>query len=80
MWKWTCPKDPNIIMEHHSFKQLDEMLQAHENGVVIPGFKSYPGCGLIHDYWDDGEPCSFRGHRNKGCRIPYIPDPNGPDQ
>lgn len=77
MWNWTCPKDPMIINEHHSFKQLDEFLTAHENGVGgVPGvMRGFPGCNLTHDYWDDGEPCS---HRN--CRMRYIPDPNGPDQ
>lgn len=69
MWKWTCPKSQGLEWEHHSFKSLDESLTAHERGFKVPGFRAFPACDEIHDYWDDGEPCQQRN-----CRIPYIPD------
>jgi hypothetical protein len=75
MWNWTCPKSPKVIWEHHTLKGLELMLTAHEKGLNIPGFEPIPGCGEIHDYWDDGIPCGL----GKKCSFRYIPDPNGPD-
>lgn len=73
MWKWTCPKSPKSIWEHHSWTSLDESLSAHENGIKIPGFREFPPCEEDHNYWDDGEPCSslsVKGFPN--CKIPYV--------
>lgn len=70
MWKWTCPKQPNVIWEHHSWTSLNEALTGHEDGLAETGLRSFPPCEEEHDYWDDGEPCANR-HR---CRIPYVRD------
>jgi hypothetical protein len=84
MWKWTCPKSPGVN-EHHSLKQLNETLTAHERGVnvrrglEVPGFRRIKACKEIHDYWDDGRPCEFQKFTGKRCTFTYIPDPNGPD-
>lgn len=67
MWKWSCPKTTNLIFEFHSWSSLDQSLTAHKDGMEIPGFTTVPGCEEIHDFWDDGEPCSVRN-----CKIPYI--------
>lgn len=80
MWKWSCPASPLLVWEHHSFKSLNESLTAHENGFKVPGFRSFPACGEIHDYWDDGKPCGHKASTGRECRIPYIPDPDGPDE
>lgn len=69
MWKWTCPNTLNLIHEHHSWKSLNESLTGHEDGLKVPGFREIAPCDAIHDYWDNGEPCSV-----KGCKIPYIRD------
>jgi hypothetical protein len=79
------------IWEHHSLASLEETLKAHEDGGYVSGFDDHgdgprlgrigkPGCGEIHDYWDDGEPCTIEQQSGRKCRIRYIPDPNGPDE
>lgn len=69
MWKWTCPKNPSMIWEHHSWAQLHESLKAHEDGFKVPGFREFPACSEVHYFWDNGEPCLENG---KGCHIPYV--------
>jgi hypothetical protein len=69
MWKWTCPRDPKLIWEHHSWKSLNESLTIHEDGFSRPGFRTIPPCNEEHDYWDDGVPC-----QNRRCRIRYVRD------
>jgi hypothetical protein len=75
MWKYSCPAS-NLVCEFHSFKELDECLTAHEVGINVSGGIQFPeiklstrACQLVHNYWDDGEPCGRRG-----CKIPYIGD------
>lgn len=85
MWYWICPFDGGNN-EHHSLKDLEQMLTVHERGINVPGglrfpgFRKIKGCKAVHDYWDDGKPCEYEKFTGKKCRIPYIPDPNGPDE
>lgn len=67
MWKWTCPKTPNLVWEHHSWTSMNESLTAHEDGSNIPGFGVIVGCSEEHEYWDDGIPCG-----QKNCNKRYI--------
>lgn len=69
MWHWTCPKDPKLIYEHHSYELLNESLTAHELGCDIPSFRSFPSCQEIHEFWDDGNPCDV-----PNCKFEYVPD------
>ena len=56
MWYWVCPSNEKLLSEHHSYEKLDESLSFHEES-----------CGLEHEYWDDGKPCSLNN-----CQIPYV--------
>ena len=69
MWIWTCPKNPQVLYEHHSWTSLNESLKAHEDGVTILGLVDIPPCEEYHDYWDDGAPCSL-----PNCQRKYIRD------
>lgn len=66
MWKWTCPKQPKLEYEHHSWSALNEHLTLHEDGFVSD-LLSIEGCDEEHEYWDDGNPC---GHPK--CQKRYI--------
>lgn len=67
MWHWTCPKNPQVSFEHHSWTSLNESLIAHEDGISLPGVVDIPPCEEEHDYWDDGVPCSV-----PKCNHRYI--------
>lgn len=69
MWIWTCPKQPGLLHEAHSWTAMNETLTWHENGFSIPGHGDIPPCEEEHEYWDDGEPCSY-----PKCNKKYIRD------
>lgn len=74
MWKWTCPKNPLSVNEHHSWRSLNEHLTSHEDGFKVPGFREFPPCEAVHDYWDDGLPCDFQKVSGKRCQWRYVRD------
>lgn len=71
MWYYSCPQNSGLVSEFHSYSELDEALTAHEEGILIPGFREFKSCSAkeYHEYWDDGVPCS-----TQRCKIPYIPE------
>lgn len=74
MWKWTCPKSPLSIEEHHSWRSLNESLTMHEDGFKFPGNREVKPCKEIHEYWDDGIPCAIQKVTGRRCQFRYIRD------
>jgi hypothetical protein len=70
MWRYTCPKTPNVVSEFHSLASLNAVLEFHKSGCIdpeSPWYYVYLPCSEEHEILDNGVPCDF-----PDCSIPYV--------